>query len=71
MEYLPNGNLHGYLNKIRTGQTTDSRQHEGQVRGQMNKGNVPSNDLLTFAVQIARGMDFLASKAVRVQTFTH
>ena len=62
MEYLANGNLQGYLRKVRTGQTVDI----GKQNGHAASTNIPPHDLLTFAVQIARGMEFLASKTVSI-----
>ena len=60
MEYLPNGNLQGYLRKVRIGQTTDLSRQSGRRK---SVADFPPNDLLTFAVQIARGMEFLSSQA--------
>ncbi|XP_072166114.1 tyrosine kinase receptor Cad96Ca-like [Diadema setosum] len=58
MEYLPNGNLQGYLRQIRTGESSAP-----EYKNIRKMTNIPPNDLLTFGVQIARGMEYLASKA--------
>jgi len=60
MEYLPCGDLLGYLRKSRG---VDDKYHHGEVAGvELN-----TYDLVSFAKQIATGMVFLGSRGVREQ----
>lgn len=52
MEYIPNGTLQSYL-------------RESRVENNYSTCRLTSNDLINFAYQVARGMEFLSSKGVR------
>lgn len=54
MEFLPNGNLKDYL-----------RLHKTYLGYEQSIGVLADEDLVYFAIQIVRGMSFLASQRVR------
>lgn len=56
MEFIPNGTLQSYL-----------RQKRGENGyGNVNGSALTSNDLISYVYQIAKGMDYLSSKGVRL-----
>ncbi len=63
LEFAPNGNLKGYLDKVRSSGIEKRRQ-------QASKSLNPT-DILTFAYQIANGMDYIASHNVRCRLFLY
>ncbi|XP_022101392.1 proto-oncogene tyrosine-protein kinase receptor Ret-like isoform X2 [Acanthaster planci] len=61
MEYLPNGNLQTYLRHIRTG-AKEQYFSLKEIREEKRNYLLPA-EILSFAMQIASGMEFLASKS--------
>ena len=60
MEYLPNGNLQTYLRHIRTG----ANEQYFELKEEKKRNFLLPSEILSFASQIANGMEFLSSKAV-------
>ena len=58
MEYALYGNVKSYMDMIRIGCSNSCKEQMHQAR------NLGPNDVLTFAYQIANGMEYLASKTV-------
>ena len=61
LEYVPYGDLLGYLRKSR------GMEDKYYSSPECCQQDVTSYDLLSFAQQISSGMSFLAAKNVRVQ----
>ena len=59
LEYVPHGNMQTYLRHIRTGS-----EAAYQNKAEFNKDNLTPTEILTFACQVTRGMEYLASKQV-------
>ncbi|XP_071806715.1 tyrosine kinase receptor Cad96Ca-like isoform X1 [Asterias amurensis] len=57
LEYVPHGNMQTYLRHIRTGS-----EAAYQNKAEFNKDNLTPTEILTFACQVTRGMEYLASK---------
>ena len=57
LEFAPNGNLHHHLSSIRTG---DSNQIE------LGERYLSPTEILSYASQIAKGMEYLTSKNVNM-----
>ncbi|XP_038065545.1 fibroblast growth factor receptor 2-like [Patiria miniata] len=62
MEYLPNGNLQTYLRHLRTGSKGQYSDDLKELREEKKNVLLPW-EILSFAIQIADGMEFLASKS--------
>ncbi|XP_022101409.1 fibroblast growth factor receptor-like isoform X2 [Acanthaster planci] len=58
LEYVPHGNLQTYLRQIRTGTDPTNLNKNELVR----KNNLTPTEILTFACQVVRGMEYLESK---------
>ena len=65
IEYVPYGDLLGYLRKSRG--LNDTYYKDPDVKP---KTNLTSQELMKFAWQVADGMSFLSSNKVNVNTFT-
>ena len=69
-EFAPHGNLRDYLRQHRTHETSDHNDQCGQEPTDVDdvtSGDTKSltySDLLSFAVQVARGLQFLTARLV-------
>ena len=73
LEYAHNGSLHGHISKIRTGDgdyivpgTDDGKGEDCKETTDDKQPNLSENEILSFASQIANGMEYMASKNVSV-----
>jgi len=67
MEYAPYGNLRDYLRKHRTHDTSDQCDQEPADNDDVISGDskcLTYSHLLSFAVQVARGLQFLTARLV-------
>lgn len=63
VEYAPHGNLKDFLKKHRPTSEYEVGMHDGTEKKQ-----ILQKDLISYAFQVARGMEYLASRRVRNRT---
>lgn len=71
MEFVSNGKLLSYLRRHRTDKTyytTTSNTTSYTSKNDFKEKSLSSKDLILFAYQIAKGMEFICSHGVSPQT---